>query len=94
MNQPPELKPLIDHSAEVRSPKQYADEMSMGEISGTISGIEDAIRRADTARKNVSRMVDNPNLVIALNTAITQLEAIRKELFQSTYFGGDQQRMF
>lgn len=94
MNQPPELKPLIDGSADVRSPKQYADEMSMSEISGTISGIEDAIFRADKARKNVSRMVDNHNLVVALDSAITKLEAVRKELFQSTHFGGDQQRMF
>ncbi|WP_326636010.1 hypothetical protein OG884_22950 [Streptosporangium sp. NBC_01755] len=94
MKQPPELRPLIDNSADVRSPAQYADEQAMGEISGTISGIEDAIRRADAARKNVSRTVDNPNLVVALDTAINRLEAIRKELFQSTYFGGDQQRMF
>ncbi|MEU7912737.1 hypothetical protein [Microbispora bryophytorum] len=94
MSQPPELKPLIDDSADVRSPKQYADEQAMGEIAGTISGIEDAIRRADKARKNVSRMVDNPNLIVALNSAISQLEAVRKELFQSTYFGGDQQRIF
>jgi hypothetical protein len=33
------------------------------------------------------------NLRLCLDSAIEKLEAARKELFQSAYFGGDQQRL-
>lgn len=97
MSQPPELPPLLGQSGSdlERTAQQEAHEAVMGEVSATLANIEQAIYRADKARKAISRSRgDHNNVLLALGSAIQQLEATRKELFQRTYFDGPQQQLF
>ncbi len=89
-----EYRPVVDPRPVMeRGPEQVAREAALHQVEETILNIEQAIKRADRARKAIT--VDGPenNLRLALVTAVTQLESVRKELFQSAYFGGDQQRL-
>ena len=76
-----------------RSPEEVAREQALHEVEQTLLNIEEAIRRADRGRKAISLDGNERNLRLALDRAVEQLEAIRKELFQSGYFGGHQQRL-
>jgi hypothetical protein len=88
-----QYRPVIDpRSAMERSPDQIAHETAMHEVEETLLNIEQAIRRADRGRKAILAGSEQ-NLRRCLETVIDQLEAVRKELFQSAYFGGDQQRL-
>ncbi|MEX0835245.1 MAG: hypothetical protein WD010_04090 [Nitriliruptor sp.] len=64
----------------------------MREVAETITNIEQALRRADRARRAVARDAE-PNVVLALDRALEELERVRQELFQAAYFGGSQQRL-
>jgi hypothetical protein len=87
-------RPVIDSRSEMeRSPEQAAREAALHEVEETLLNIEQAIRRADHARKSIPTEGAGHNLRLCLDTVVEQLEAVRKELFQSAYFGGDQQRL-
>lgn len=65
----------------------------MAQVEETLLNIEQAIRRADRAYREVRARAGDANLEHALKDAMDQLEATRKALFQATYFAGDQQRL-
>jgi hypothetical protein len=89
-----EYRPVVESRSEMeRSPEQIAREAAMHEVEETLLNIEQAIRRADRGRKAIRTGGAERNLLLCLDAAIDQLEAARKELFQSAYFGGDQQRL-
>jgi hypothetical protein len=89
-----DYRPVIDSRSESeRSPAQVAREAALHEVEETLLNIEQAIKRADRARRTIPAGGDEQNLKLCLDTAVEQLEAVRKELFQSAYFGGDQQRL-
>ena len=76
-----------------RSPEQISREAALHEVEETLLNIEQAIKRADRGRKAILSGANEQNLRLSLDAAVEQLEAVRKELFQSAYFGGDQQRL-
>jgi hypothetical protein len=89
-----QYRPVIESRPDTeRSPEQIAREEAMHEVEETLLNIEQAIKRADRARKAISASSNERNLRLSLDGAVEQLEAVRKELFQSAYFGGDQQRL-
>jgi len=89
-----EYRPVIEPSSTPeRSPEEVAREQAMHEVEQTLLNIEQAIRRADRGRKAISPDGNERNLRLALDQAVEQLEAVRKDLFQSGYFGGQQQRL-
>lgn len=89
-----EYRPVIEpRSVTGRSPEETAREQALHEVEQTLLNIENAIRRADRSRQKISLDGSQRNLRLALDRAIKQLEATRKELFQSGYFGGQQQRL-
>lgn len=89
-----EYRPVIDsRSGMERSPEQIAREDALRHVEETLLNIEQAIRRADQARKSIPAGGSENNLRLCLDTVVEQLEAVRKELFQGAYFGGDQQRL-
>lgn len=95
MSQPssqPYLAPVVTEGAE-RTPAQVAQEAAMREVADTLLNIEQAIKRADRARRTVAVSGREPNVEVALSAAVDQLEQVRKDLFQGAYFGGDQQRL-
>lgn len=81
------------HSASERSPEEVAREQALHEVEQTLLNIEQAIRRAEGAASRISLDGNERNLRLALDDAIRQLEEVRKELFQTGYFGGYQQRL-
>lgn len=89
-----EYRPVIEpQSVAERSPSDVAREEALHEVEQTLLNIEEAIRRAHRGRKAISPEGDERNLRLALDRAVEQLEAVRKELFQNGYFGGPQQRL-
>lgn len=87
-------RPVIDSSSDMeRSSEQIAHEAALKEVEETLLNIEQAIRRADRGRKAILAAGPEHNFRLCLETVVDQLEAVRKELFQSAYFGGDQQRL-
>jgi hypothetical protein len=89
-----EYRPVIEPQQEVeRSSEEVAREQAMHELEQTLLNIEQTIQRADRGRRTISPDGNERNLRLALDRAIEQLEAVRKELFQSGYFGGHQQRL-
>lgn len=79
--------------ADERSPSQVAHEAAMQEVSDTLLNIEQAIRRTERARRAVALGGREPTIEVVLAATSAQLEAARRELFQSAYFSGDQQRL-
>jgi hypothetical protein len=89
-----EYHPVIEPgSTSERSPEETAREQALHEVEQTLLNIEQAIRRADRARKTISPTGEQRNIRLSLDRVVEQLEAARKELFQSGYFGGPQQRL-
>jgi hypothetical protein len=89
-----DYRPVIESGSEMeRSPEQIAREAALHEVEETLLNIEHAIRRADRGRKAIPTEGAEQNLRLCLDSVVDQLEAVRKELFQSAYFGGDQQRL-
>ncbi len=89
-----EYRPVIEaRPEEERSPEEVAREQALHEVEQTLLNIEQAIRRADAGRRAINPDGFERNLKLALDRAVEQLEAVRKELFQNGYFGGDQQRL-
>lgn len=89
-----EYRPVIDpESTAERSADDAAQERALHEVEQTLLNIEQAIHRADRGRKTIPLDSEQRNLRVALDRTIEQLEAVRKELFQSGYFGGNQQRL-
>jgi hypothetical protein len=89
-----EYRPVIDSRSDMeRSPEQVARETALHEVEETLLNIEQAIRRADRGRKSIPLEGAGRNLRLCLDTAVAQLEAVLKELFQAAYFGGEQQRL-
>jgi len=87
-------RPVIDSRSEMeRSPEQAAREAALHEVEETLLNIEQAIRRADRGRKSIHAEGDARNLRLCLDAVVDQLETVRKELFQSAYFGGEQRRL-
>jgi len=95
MAQPhPDYRPVVDDRADLeRSPAQVAHEAAMTEIAETLANIEQAIRRAERARKAVAVLGRDHNAELALKSALDALRATHQRLFQEGYFGGDQQRL-
>ena len=89
-----DYRPVIESRSDTeRSPDQVAREAALHEVEETLLNIEQAIKRADRGRKAIRGGGNEQNLKLCLDAAVEQLEAVRKELFQSAYFGGDQQRL-
>lgn len=59
----------------------------------TLLNIEQVIRRADRGRKSIPAEGAGRNFRLCLDAVVEQPESVRKELFQSAYFGGEQQRL-
>lgn len=76
-----------------RSDEQADREEARTAVFYTLKEIERAINQAEKAHQRVVELDQEPNLELALRTATERLESARKELFQSTYFGTDQQRL-
>lgn len=76
-----------------RSPEQVAHEMALREVADVLLNVEQALKRAERAKRTIAVTGREPNLEVILAAAMAQLEATRKELFQSAYLGGDQQRL-
>lgn len=90
----PDYTPIVDDSSPMaRTPDQVACEAAMREVSETLLNIEQAVRRADRAHRAVAARSDDGNIALALRDALTALKATHKTLFQTTYFGDDQQRL-
>ena len=68
-------------------------ESTMREVGESELAIEGASRRLSQAVAEVTRLGADPNVVIALETAIGELDVIRRRLHQGTYLRGAQQRM-
>jgi hypothetical protein len=85
-------EPVHEESLE-RSPEQVRQEAAMREVSETLMNVEQALKRARRAHKAVLVIGTERNAEVALARCTEQLEATRKDLFQSAYFGGDQQRL-
>jgi hypothetical protein len=89
-----EYRPVIEpQSAVERSSSDVAREQALHEVEQTLLNIEETIRRAHHGRQSISPEGNERNLRLALDRAVEQLEAVRKELFQNGYFGGPQQRL-
>lgn len=88
----PPVAPSTTDNPLDRSSQQAAHEAVMREVAETISDLEQTIRRADRARRAVARDAE-PNVTVALDRTIADLERVRQELFQTAYFGGAQQRL-
>jgi hypothetical protein len=89
-----EYRPVVDPRSDMeRSIEQVAREAALNQVEETLLNIEEAIRRADRGRKAIPPGSPEQNLRLCLDTVVDKLEAVRKELFQSAYFGGDQQRL-
>ena len=89
-----DYRPVVAPNSDMDRPEeQIAHETALQEVEETLLNIEQAIHRADRGRKVIPVGGSEQNLRLCLDTAIDQLEAVRKELFQSAYFGGDQQRL-
>lgn len=89
-----EYRPVIEARPEdERSPEAVAEERALGEVEKTLLCIEETIRRADSSRRAINPDGNQHNLRLCLDRAVEQLEAVRTELFQSGYFGGDQLRL-
>lgn len=95
MAQPqPDYRPVVDDRSHLgRTHEQAAAEHAATEAAETLLNIEQAIRRADRARRAVPSGGAQHNLHVALDAAVGDLEAARKRLFEAAYFGGDQQRI-
>lgn len=95
MSQPhPDYRPVGNDRADLeRSPDQVAHEAAMTEIAETLANIEQAIRRAERARKAVAVLGRDRNAELALITATASLRAAHQALFQEGYFSGEQQRL-
>lgn len=90
----PEYRPIVDDRSDLeRSPEQVAHEAAMTEIAETLANIEQAIRRAERGRKAVAVLGRDRNAEMSLATAVEQLQATHRTLFQEGYFSGDQQRL-
>jgi hypothetical protein len=76
------------------TPGQEAREAALREVAETLRNIEQAIRRAHRAEQAVAAAVHEPALEKALKTATEQLQAARRELVQSAYFGTSDLRLF
>ncbi len=74
-------------------PEQADREEARTAVFYTLKEIERAIKQASKARQRVVELDQESNLELALRTATERLESARKELFQSTYFGTDQQKL-
>ncbi|MFN2625342.1 MAG: hypothetical protein ABR520_04575 [Mycobacteriales bacterium] len=90
----PELPPVVDPRSDLeRSPEQVAHEAVMTEVAETLLNVEQAIRRAERARRTVAVSGRDPNRELALTELVTRLEELRRNFFQATYFAADQQRL-
>ena len=87
------LQPVVASGADALTPEQASREAALREVGETLLNIESAIRRADRAKREIARMSDEPNFVIALDAAIASLETTRRVLHQETYFGSAQHRL-
>ena len=76
-----------------RSPSDVAHEQALHEVEQTLLNIEEVKRRGHRSSRAISPGRDERNLRLALDRTVEQLEAVSKELFQSRYFGGHQQRL-
>ena len=71
-----------------------AREQALHEVEETLLNIEQAIRELTAAaRRSLLTGATSRTSGCALDHAVEQLEAVRKGLFQSGYFGGQQQRL-
>lgn len=85
-------EPVQQHSLE-RSPEQVRLEAAMREVSETLMNVEQALKRAKRGHRAVLLIGTERNAEVALARCVEALELTRKELFQSAYFSGDQQRL-
>lgn len=83
----------VHRGVEAISPEEAQREDDLRQVEATMMEIEAAVRRAERARTAIAKAGQRPNLVLALDDAITALHATRRTLQQQSYFGGDQFRI-
>lgn len=94
MSQPARSYQPIDLRGDLeRTPEQVAHETAMIEVAETLANIEQAIRRAERARRAVAVLGREPNVEIALTSALKTLQAAHKGLFHEGYFSDDQHKL-
>ena len=84
----PRSEPTMERSAD-----QVAHERAMGEVSDVLRNLEHTVARARKALKVVAKGGAEPNLELALEQSVKELERARKRLLQDTYFAGDASRI-
>lgn len=89
----PAYEPVLADEPAGLSREQFQQEEALREVGETLLNIEQAIRRADRARKAIERGTAEANFLHALGDAIAHLEVTRRTLMQQTYFGQAQQRL-
>lgn len=89
----PAYAPVLADEPAGLSREQAEQEEALREVGATMLNIEQAIRRADQARKTIVRGTNEANFLRALDDAIAELEKTRRTLMQQTYFGQAQQRL-
>lgn len=68
-------------------------EAALVEVAETLLIIEAATRRANQAHRKAALTAGCDDLARVLGTAARNLEAVRRDLFQGTYFSGNQPRL-
>ena len=88
-----EYRPVIDSRPDMeRTPEQVAREEALHEVEETLLNIEQAIKRADRARKAITGD-GKSNLRLALDAAAEQLEASGKSCSRTRTSAASQQRL-
>lgn len=94
MSQPARNYQPVDLRGDLeRTPEQVGHETAMIEVAETLANIEQAIRRAERARRAVAVLGRERNVEIALASAVATLQTAHKGLFQDGYFSDDQQKL-
>jgi hypothetical protein len=80
-------------SNDPRSAEQIARESAMGEVSDVLLNLEHTIARSKKAIERSRKAGGNPNVELALQDALAELQRIHKRLMQDTYYAGDSLRL-
>lgn len=85
-------QPVERNGIPERTPEQAADEAAFRQVREIIVNVEQAIRRAERAHKELTRTGTHPGYVTVSEDAITELKSLRKRLTQRTYFPAEDPR--
>lgn len=76
-----------------RSAERAALESAAGHVSDVLLNLEHTLARAKKAQRLIAKDGVDTNAELALGQAIKDLDRVRKQLQQDTYFTGDSLRL-